>query len=121
MASGEGDGMGETTEREGIVSDAADVAAPEDQAGPNGAEGSVTVAASGLQITVEPTTAAVTERLAALNARLSRLERDLADVAKRIEGVEPGPDAPEPVAPADEQWRAFLDLQRIVADRLDRR
>jgi hypothetical protein len=82
----------------------------------------VTVAASGLQVTVAPTGAAVTERLAALNARLSRLEDGLASVTKRIDGVGPEDDVPaEPPGDVDARWRSFIDLQRIVADRLDGR
>ena len=80
----------------------------------------VTVATSGLQVRVPTSGAAVAERLAALNARLARLEATLDDVARRIDGV--GPDtAPEPPAEADAPWRSFLDLQKIVADRLDGR
>jgi hypothetical protein len=82
----------------------------------------VSVTTSGLQVSVAPSSAAVAERLAALNARLSRLEDDLANVDRRIDGVkaEPGV-APEPEPDDDAPWRSFLDLQRIVADRLDGR
>jgi len=79
----------------------------------------VTVAASGLQVSVAPTGAAVTERLAALNERLSHLEASLATITARIEGVEAQPPAAEE-PDADAPWRSFLDLQKIVADRLDR-
>ena len=65
----------------------------------------------------------VNERLAALNERLARLEYDLAGVTKRIERIEPEPE--ERTADAngdvDAPWRSFLDLQKIVADRLDER
>ena len=65
----------------------------------------------------------VNERLAALNERLARLEYDLAGVTKRIERMEPEPE--ERTADADGDvdapWRSFLDLQKIVADRLDER
>jgi hypothetical protein len=82
----------------------------------------VTVATSGLHIRVPASGAAVAERLAALNARLARLEANLADVGRRIDGVEPESEiAPEPPAEADAPWRSFLDLQKIVADRLDGR
>lgn len=82
----------------------------------------VTVATSGLQVRVPASGAAVAERLAALNARLARLEATLADVGRRIDGVGPGSEtAPEPPAEADAPWRSFLDLQKIVADRLDGR
>jgi hypothetical protein len=66
----------------------------------------------------------VNDRIAALNERLARLEYHLAGVTKRIERIEPervmevgdegGPDV-------DARWRSFLDLQKIVADRLERR
>jgi predicted phage-related endonuclease len=79
----------------------------------------VSVATSGLQVTVAPSSAAVAERLAALNARLAHLEDSLANVGQRIDGVEPVEVAVEPEADADAPWRSFLDLQRIVADRLD--
>jgi hypothetical protein len=66
---------------------------------------------------------AVNERLAALNERLARLEHDLAGVTKRIERIEPEPELPpaESDADIDAPWRSFLDLQKIVADRLDDR
>jgi hypothetical protein len=64
----------------------------------------------------------VNERLVALNERLARLERELAGVARRIDQIDPEPE-PEPGlgpdADPDAPWRSFLDLQRIVADRLD--
>jgi len=82
----------------------------------------VSVATSGLQVTVAPSPAAVAERLASLNARLAQLEDTLANVGRRIDGVEPEVDvAVEPETDADAPWRSFLDLQRIVADRLDGR
>jgi hypothetical protein len=65
----------------------------------------------------------VNDRLAALNERLARLEYDLAGVTKRIERIEPEPEPEASDADADEDapWRSFLDLQKIVADRLDER
>ena len=66
---------------------------------------------------------AVNERLEALNERLARLEYDLAGVTKRIERIDPEPE-PEPAptdADVDAPWRSFLDLQKMVADRLDER
>jgi hypothetical protein len=82
----------------------------------------VTVATSGLQVTVAPSSAAVAERLAALNARLEQLEDSLANVGQRMDGVKPEAEAAaEPETDADAPWRSFLDLQRIVADRLDGR
>jgi hypothetical protein len=66
----------------------------------------------------------VNERLVALNERLAQLEYDLAAVTKRIERIEPDPEV-EPLgttdADVDARWRSFLDLQKIVADRLDHR
>lgn len=66
----------------------------------------------------------VNERLAALHERLSQLEYDLAGVTKRIERIEPAPDVVSSEttdADVDARWRSFLDLQKIVADRLDQR
>jgi hypothetical protein len=67
---------------------------------------------------------AVTDRIAAMNERLDRLEYELADVTRRIERIEPAAEEP-PAAiedpDVDAPWRSFLDLQKIVADRLDQR
>ena len=66
----------------------------------------------------------VNERLAALNDRLAQLEYDLAGVTKRIERIEPDPEVESPAntdADVDSPWRSFLDLQKMVADRLDQR
>jgi hypothetical protein len=66
----------------------------------------------------------VNERLAALNERLAQLEYDLAGVTKRIERIEPDPEVESSGttdADVDARWRSFLDLQKIVADRLDQR
>jgi hypothetical protein len=92
-----------------------DVVSIEESAGGD----AVTVTSSGLEVSVAPSGAAVADRVAALNDRLARLESSLANVAERIDTVEAQPPAPQPVA--KETWRSFLDLQRIVADRLDRR
>jgi hypothetical protein len=81
----------------------------------------VTVAVQDVSVSTAPPTLDVTERLTALNERLSRLEFELASVTKRISRIEPDPEG-EPVetqADADDRWRSFLDLQKIVADRLD--
>ena len=88
-----------------------------------GGEGSddVTVAVQDVSVSTAPPTLDVTERLAALNERLSRLEFELASVTKRISRIEPDPEG-EPIetpADVDDRWRSFLDLQKIVADRLD--
>ena len=66
----------------------------------------------------------VNERFAALNDRLAQLEYDLAGVTKRIERIEPEADVQSPGVTdpdVDARWRSFLDLQKIVADRLDDR
>jgi hypothetical protein len=66
----------------------------------------------------------VNERLAALNERLGQLEYDLAGVTKRIERIEPAPEVESSGSTdtdVDARWRSFLDLQKIVADRLDQR
>lgn len=81
----------------------------------------VTVAVQDVSVSTAPPTLDVTERLAALNERLSRLEFELASVTKRISRIEPDPEG-EPIetqADVDDRWRSFLDLQKIVADRLD--
>jgi hypothetical protein len=67
----------------------------------------------------------VNDRITALNERLARLEYHLAGVTKRIERIEPA--RPMEVGAGadgldvDARWRSFLDLQKIVADRLDHR
>jgi hypothetical protein len=66
----------------------------------------------------------VNERLAALNERLGQLEYDLAGVTKRTERIEPDPEVESSGSTdtdVDARWRSFLDLQKIVADRLDQR
>jgi hypothetical protein len=81
----------------------------------------VTVAVQDVSVSTAPPTLDVTERLAALNERLSRLEFELAGVTRRISRIEPDPEG-EPIetqADVDDRWRSFLDLQKIVADRLD--
>jgi hypothetical protein len=97
-------------------------ASPEEPVGPE----SVAVTQGGVTVSVpsRPSTngMGVNERLAALNDRLSQLEYDLAGVTKRIERVEPSPEAESPgdIDPdVDARWRSFLDLQKIVANRLD--
>jgi hypothetical protein len=84
-------------------------------------EQGVTVAEGGLEVTVAPSGAAVTQRLVALNDRLGRLERELDSVTRRIEDAEEAPPKPPAPTDADAPWRSFLDLQKIVADRLDGR
>ncbi len=89
-------------------------------------EGGVTVSLSSGSVisrsSIKPL--GVNERLAALNERLAQLEYDLAGVTKRIERIEPDPEVESPGntdADVDARWRSFLDLQKIVADRLDQR
>ena len=90
-------------------------------------EGTVAVTERGLTVSISAPVdeKAVNDRLAALNVRLARLEHHLAGVTERIERIEPA--APEmhatgsPDADGDARWRSFLDLQKIVADRLDTR
>jgi hypothetical protein len=81
----------------------------------------VTVAEGGLEVSVAPSGAAVTARLVALNDRLWRLERELDSVTRRIDDAEEAPPKPPAPTDADAPWRSFLDLQKIVADRLDGR
>ena len=97
---------------------------PEHESKPATAEepDEVTVAVQDVSVSSAPPSQSVTERLAALNERLSRLEFELAGVTKRISRIEPDPEAEpaETQADVDDRWRSFLDLQKIVADRLDR-
>lgn len=85
----------------------------------------VTVSEQDVAVSSAPAPAThVQERLAALNERLARLELELAGVTKRIDRREPEPQTDtsgETDADPDAPWRSFIDLQRIVADRLDRR
>jgi hypothetical protein len=94
------------------------------------AEGQETVAVIEESVTVSVASGpsadggSVNERLAALRARLLQLEYELASVTKRLERMEPDPEvvgSGSTDAEADERWHAFLDLQKIVADRLDQR
>lgn len=83
----------------------------------------VSVAESDVAVSVPaPAPMTLNERLMALNERLARLERELAGVARRMDQIEPEPE-PEPIVGPDTDpdapWRSFLDLQKIVADRLD--
>jgi hypothetical protein len=83
----------------------------------------VTLADQGVAVSVAPTGMPVNERLVALNERLAQLEHELAGVTKRIEAIEPEDQAEgsaDEETDADAPWRSFIDLQRIVADRLDR-
>ncbi len=66
------------------------------------------------------------DRLAALHHRLARLESHLASVSERIERIDPAPDLLATISrdgddDGDAGSGSFLDLQKIVADRLDSR
>ncbi len=68
--------------------------------------------------------AAAHDRLAALNARVAKLESRLARVTERLARIGPAPDAHatgSPETDGDAASGSFLDLQKIVADRLDSR
>ena len=94
---------------------------------PAGDHEAVAVTEEGLTVSVSPVPAVgvgVNERLAALHERLAQLEYELAGVTKRVERIEPDPEmdtSATPGADVDARWRSFLDLQKIVADRLDHR
>jgi hypothetical protein len=90
-------------------------------------EADVSVSEDGVTVSLSSRRSAVqtlTDRIAAMNERIDRLEFDLATLTKRIERIEP-PDEAEAVesvdGDVDAPWRSFLDLQKIVADRLDHR
>ena len=91
---------------------------------PDAAE-TVAVTEEGVTVSVAAAPATgmgVNDRLAALNDRLAQLEYVLAGVTKRIERIEPDPESDAAgQGPVDVggRWRSFLDLQKIVADRLD--
>jgi hypothetical protein len=87
----------------------------------------IAVTEEGVTVSAAPAPVAglgVNDRLAALNERLGQLEYDLAGVTKRIEKIEPvaGADtAGQDPVDVEGRWRSFLDLQKIVAERLDNR
>jgi hypothetical protein len=108
------------------------------EADATGTEDAVAVTEGGVTVSLSPGTTSsgslssgtsntglgVNERLAALHERLAQLEYDLAGVTKRIERIEPVPEVETSGttdADVDTRWRSFLDLQKIVADRLDQR
>jgi hypothetical protein len=99
---------------------------PSATADPATSQGSVAVTHGGVTVSVpsRPSTngMGVNERLAALNDRLAQLEYDLAGVTKRIERIEPDAEVESSGGTdpdVDARWRSFLDLQKIVANRLD--
>ena len=64
------------------------------------------------------------DRLAALDDRLARLESHLAAMTERIARIDPAPELPATSSPDTEGEAgsgSFLDLQKIVAERLDSR
>jgi hypothetical protein len=81
----------------------------------------ITVSEGAVEVSLTPSHVGIRERLAAANDRVARLERTLDGVTTRIEGVVAERRKTAGATAADAPWRAFLDLQRLVADRLDRR
>ena len=87
----------------------------------------IAVTEEGVTVSAAPapvTGLGVNDRLAALNQRLAQLEYDLAGVTKRIEKIEPDAGTGttgQDLVDAEGRWRSFIDLQKIVADRLDHR
>lgn len=100
---------------------------PSPAAGSTASQETVAVMERGLTVSVAAPAAdrsGVNERLAALDERLSQLEYDLARVTDRIERIEPEAETDLPAAvdtDLDAPWRSALDLQKIVANRLDTR
>ena len=93
----------------------------------DGGQDSVAVTHGSVTVSIpsrpSPNGMGVNERLAALNDRLAQLEQDLAGVDSRIERAEPSAEQATPAGvdtDADDRWRSFLDLQKIVANRLDK-
>ena len=86
-------------------------------------EETVAVTERGLTVSVPAPTAemVVNDRTAALNDRLTKLEHHLAGLTERIDKIQPAHEmhsTGSPDADGDARWRSFLDLQKIVADRL---
>ena len=95
-------------------------------AGPAVQEETLAVTDGGLTVSVPGPAdeTAAHERIAALSGRLAKLESHLAGVTERIERIDPFPQmraSGSPDTDTDEGSGSFLDLQKIVADRLDRR
>lgn len=90
------------------------------------AQETLAVTDGGLTVTVlsPADEAAAHDRVVALSDRVAKLESRLAGVMERIDRIEPAPDAHatgSPETDGDAASGSFLDLQRIVADRLDSR
>jgi hypothetical protein len=81
----------------------------------------VTVTEGAVEVSLAPSEVGIRERLAAANDRVARLERTIDGVTTRIGRVVAERRKTAGATSADAPWRAFLDLQRLVADRLDRR
>jgi len=99
--------------------------APEASSEP-AAEETLAVTDEGLTVTVlsPADEAAAHDRLVALSDRVAKLESRLAGVTERIDRIERGPDAHATGSPetgSDMASGSFLDLQKIVADRLKSR
>lgn len=95
-------------------------------ADPAAQEETLAVTDGGLTVSVPSPAeeAAAHDRLAALNARVAKLEYRLARVTERLARIGPAPDAHatgSPETDGDAASGSFLDLQKIVADRLDSR
>lgn len=100
--------------------------APEASAEPAAQEETLAVTDGGLTVSVltPADEAAAHDRLVALSDRVAKLESRLAGVTERIERIGPAPDAHatgSPETDGDAASGSFLDLQKIVADRLDSR
>ena len=100
--------------------------APEASAEPTAQEETLAVTDGGLTVSVlsPGDEAAAHDRLVALSDRVATLESRLAGVTERIERIEPAADAHatgSPETDGDAASGSFLDLQKIVADRLDSR
>lgn len=105
--------------------DAEGQGAPE-SAEPAAQEETLAVTDGGLTVSVlsPADEAAAHDRLVALSDRVAKLESRLAGVAERIDRIERGPDAHATGSPetgSDVASGSFLDLQKIVADRLKSR
>ena len=105
--------------------DADGQSAAEASAGSAAQEETLAVTDGGLTVAVlsPADEAAAHDRLVVLSERVAKLESRLAGVAERIDRIERGPDAhaSSPETDRDVASGSFLDLQKIVADRLKSR
>ena len=121
-----GDESGEADGDKSGEADADEEGAPEASAEPAAQEETLAVTDGGLAVSVlSPADEAVAhDRLVTLSDRVAKLESRLAGVTERIERLEPAPDAhatDSPETDGDAASGSFLDLPKIVADRLDSR